>query len=131
MIVIDCSFTMAMVLPDESRPGSMRKVATGRLLAPALWPLEVANALRNVVRRGRLAEPDVANLCNRLDAYEIEVQGSGDASVRQRYLASLTHDLTAYDAAYLELALHRRCPLATLDERLAQAAARAGVAVLD
>ena len=32
------------------------------------------------------------------------------------------HVLTAYDAAYLALALAERLPLATLDKRLAQAA---------
>jgi predicted nucleic acid-binding protein len=131
MIVVDCSYTMAMVMPDERRPRSTKRAASGRLIAPALWPMEVANALRNVVRRGRLGEPEVAHVCNRLDAYEIEVHGAGDGSVRQRYLAALTHDLTAYDAAYLELALQRRCALATLDEHLAEAAERAGVAVLD
>ena len=43
-------------------------------------------------------------------------------AVRQRYLAAMSHGLTAYDAAYLELALQRRCQLATLDSRLAEAA---------
>ena len=131
MIVVDCSYTMAMVMPDETRPRNLERALEGRLLAPMLWPFEVANVLRNVVRRGRLAEPDVSALCARLEAYEIEVQGGGDAGVRQRYGSAQTHGLTAYDAAYLELALQRRCQLATLDSRLAEAALRAGVAVLD
>jgi predicted nucleic acid-binding protein len=131
MIVVDCSYTMAMVMPDETRPHSMPRALEGRLLAPALWPFEVANALRNLVRRGRLIEPDVPTLCARLEAYEIEVQGGGDGGVRQRYGVAHTHGLTAYDAAYLDLALQRRCLLATLDARLAEAALRAGVAVLD
>lgn len=131
MIVVDCSYTMAMVMPDETRPASLSRALEGRLLAPALWPFEVANALRNVVRRGRLTGPDVPALCQRLEVYEIEVQAGSEGGVRQRYLASQTHELTAYDAAYLDLALQRRCALATLDARLAEAAARAGVAVLD
>lgn len=131
MIVVDCSYTMAMVMPDETRPASLARALEGRLLAPALWPFEVANALRNVVRRGRLTGPDVPALCQRLEVYEIEVQAGSEGGVRQRYLAAQTHELTAYDAAYLDLALQRRCALATLDARLAQAAARAGVAVLD
>ncbi len=131
MIVVDCSYTMAMVMPDETRPQSLPRALEGRLLAPTLWPFEVANALRNVVRRGRLMEPDVPTVCARLEAYEIEVQAGNDAGVRQCYGSANTHGLTAYDAAYLELAMQRRCQLATLDARLAQAALRAGVAVLD
>lgn len=130
MIVVDCSYTMAMVMPDESRPQSMERALEGRMLAPSLWSLEVANTLRNVVRRGRLTEPDVPGVCARLEAYEIEIQAGHDGGVRQRYAMAQAHGLTTYDAAYLELALQRRCQLATLDTRLAQAAARAGVAVL-
>ena len=54
MIVIDCSYTMALVMPDEQQPASLTRTLESRLVAPGLWPLEVANALRNVVRRGRL-----------------------------------------------------------------------------
>ena len=43
--------------------------------------------------------------------------------------AALAHDLTPYDALYLELALQRRCALATCDADLAAAAQRAGVVV--
>ena len=131
MIVVDCSYTMAMVMPDETRPRSIGRAIEGRMLAPGLRPFEIANSLRTVVRRGRLTEPDATAVCQRLEVYQIEVLSGSDASVYQRYLAAQTHDLTAYDAAYLDLALQRRCPLATLDERLAQAAARAGVPVLD
>ena len=38
------------------------------------------------------------------------------------------HGLTAYDACYLELALRRRLPLATLDADLLAAMQRCGVA---
>ncbi len=38
--------------------------------------------------------------------------------------------MTSYDAAYLELALRLGAPLATNDEDLAEAAGKAGVALL-
>lgn len=131
MIVVDCSYTMAMVMPDERLPLSIQQAIEGRLVVPALWPFEVANVLRNVVRRGRLHGTEIAEVCARLDAYGIEVLGSADASVQQRFAAASAHDLTAYDAAYLDLALQRRCALATVDARMAAAAQRAGVAVLN
>ncbi len=131
MIVLDCSYTLAMVMPDEARPSTLWAVMDARLFAPAIWHVEVANALRNGVRRGRLLETDVQAVCAHVEAFEVETSPASDLGVRQRYLAAQAHDLTAYDAAYLELALQRRCALATLDNQLASAARRAGVAVLD
>jgi predicted nucleic acid-binding protein len=38
-----------------------------------------------------------------------------------------THGLTSYDAAYLELAMRRGLPMATLDKELKSAASKVGV----
>lgn len=130
MIVVDCSYALAMVMPDERRPASLDQVATGRLLVPLVWPFEVANAFRSAVRRGRVAEPEMMGVCARIEGLQFELAGAHDSLVRQRYLAAMSHGLTAYDAAYVELALQRRCPLATLDAALARAATHAGVDVL-
>jgi predicted nucleic acid-binding protein len=130
VIVIDCSYTLAMVMPDEPRPSSLDQVATGRLLVPPIWPYEVANAFRSAVRRGRVAEPEIMGVCARIEGLQFELTGSHDTAVRHRYLAAMSHGLTAYDAAYVELALQRRCPLATLDAALASVAVHAGLDVL-
>ena len=130
MIVVDCSYALAMVMPDEKRPASLAQVVAGRLLVPSIWPFEVANAFRSAVRRARFTSEEMLAVCGRLEALQFEMASLHDAAVRQHYLASLSHGLTAYDAAYLELALQRRGPLATLDAALAQAAAQAGVQVI-
>lgn len=130
VIVIDCSYTLGMVMPDEPRPASLDQVATGRLLVPPIWPYEVANAFRSAVRRGRVTEPEIVGVCARIEGLQFELAGAHDSSVRQRYLAAMSHGLTSYDAAYVELALQRRCPLATLDTALARVAVHAGVDVL-
>ena len=130
MIVLDCSYTLAMVMHDEARPKSLERVITSRLLVPLIWPTEVANALRNAVRRRRLQDADVPGVCARIEAYAVET-GPADGGVLLRYTSAHTHDLSAYDAAYLDLALQRRCALATLDEHLAAVARRTGVTVLD
>lgn len=130
MIVLDCSYTMAMVMPDERRPGSLKITEEARLFAPSLWVFEVANALRMAVRRGRLPAEQAAALSMRIEDYGVGID-SADATVHQRYIAAQTHDLTAYDASYLDLALQRRFALATLDERLAGMARRLGLVVHD
>ena len=131
MIVLDCSYTLAMVMPDETRPRRREEVIDARLFAPTIWPVEVANALRNGLRRGRLVEAEVQAVCAQVEAFAVETSATPDVGVRQRYLAAHAHDLTAYDAAYLDLALQRHCALATLDHQLAEAARRVGVPVLD
>ena len=130
MIVVDCSYALAMVMPDEQRPASLAQVASGRLIVPPIWPFEVANAFRSAVRRARFTGEEMLAVCGRIEALQFELASLHDAAVRQHYLASVSHGLTAYDAAYLELALQRRGPLATLDVGLARAAAQAGVEVI-
>lgn len=130
MIVVDCSYTMAMVMPDEHRPSTLATAEAAPLVVPAVWALEVANAFRNAVRRGRIGADRAAALCLRLEGYEVSVDG-GDIAVHRRFVSANTWDLSAYDAAYLELAVQRRCPLATLDDRMAAAAVRVGLTVLN
>ena len=72
---------LALVLGDETRPASHPQAQGARLFVPAIWPLEVANALRNVVRRGRLADEDVPAVCARIEGYAVEVVGGVDAGV--------------------------------------------------
>lgn len=130
MIVVDCSYTLACVMPDEQRPMALDQLITDRLLAPVIWPIEVANGLRNSLRRKRLNEGHLQAICTDIMALEIEVLAPNQQSVTQFLDAALRHDLTSYDASYLELALQHRCTLATLDNGLADAARRAGLQVL-
>lgn len=129
-IVLDTSYALAMMLPDESRPTQMEQLLAARLIVPAIWPLEVANAFRNGLRRRRHDASLWRQVCTELELLEIEVIGSAHNSVRQHVEAALKHGLTPYDASYLELALQRRCPLATLDDALASAARHAGLTVM-
>ncbi len=130
MIVLDCSYALAMVMPDARRPVGMRKAVAGRLFVPSLWTYEMANALRNGMRRGRIDDAQAAAVCAHLESLSIEVIASADANVRQRLVAAQTHELTAYDAAYVELALQQRSALATLDAGLARVAHRVGIALI-
>jgi predicted nucleic acid-binding protein len=98
---------------------------------PALWKLEVANILEMGVRRGRhdagfrdATLVDLALLSIRLDP-ETDRQAWGPT-----VQLGARHRLTLYDAAYLELALRRGLPLATLDRELRSAASAEGVVLL-
>jgi predicted nucleic acid-binding protein len=131
MFVIDASVTMALCFEDEG--GAAAEVVLTRLehetaVAPAHWPLEVANALRSAERRGRLLAVDLPRLRGLLGALPVEVVSVELAAATGDVLETArAFDLSVYDAAYLGLAAFRGLPLATADERLRRACLRAGV----
>jgi len=131
MFVIDASVALAWCFVDEASGDA--DDALGRLeretaLAPAHWPLEVANALRTAERRGRLDATDLPRLRALLAALPVEIAPVELTTAVGGVLeAARTYDLSAYDAAYLDLAAARAIPLATIDGRLRAASARAGV----
>jgi predicted nucleic acid-binding protein len=96
------------------------------------WGLEVANGLLVAERRGRIKAGEAQLIARLLMALPIAV----DPIARSRPLDSVrqigrTHALSAYDAAYLELAVRHGIPLATLDADLRAAAAKEGVELLE
>ena len=134
MFVVDASVTLAWCFDDESGADADRVLA--RLeregaLAPAHWPLEVANALRTAERRGRMDAAELPRIRALLAALPVEITPVELTTATGGVLeASRAYDLTAYDAAYLDLASIRGLPLATVDEGLRDACARAGVEVV-
>ncbi len=131
--VLDCSVTMAWVFPDEATEdtGRLRDALTGgRAFVPALWPIEVANVLLVATRRGRIAETDLSRIWRNLEALPITIDPVSTSRIRGTVLdVASAHGLSVYDAAYLELAIRMRLPLATLDRALADAGRAAGLDV--
>lgn len=128
-IVIDSSYALACVMPDEARPVGMEAVLAQPLLAPFIWPIEVASAARHGVARRRFDAGQARLLCANVANLDVEIAGPWH-NEPQRYLElALTHELTPYDAIYLDLALSRHNALATCDAALAAVARRLGVPV--
>ena len=95
------------------------------------WPTEVANGFLVAERRGRLTVAETVRSLARLSALPIRIVPAASDAVWDRVLdLAREHDLTAYDAAYLELAIRERAALATLDSALRSAAHRAGVPIV-
>jgi predicted nucleic acid-binding protein len=133
-IVLDSSATLAWVYKDEVTErirAVFTLVSEHGAWVPSLWRLEVANILEMGVRRGRHDLGFRNSTLTDLASLPISVDVETD---RQAWGASLVlaerHRLTLYDAAYLELALRRGLPLASLDAELCRAARAEGVVVL-
>ena len=125
-LVIDSSMTLAWYFDDERTAASiavLNQVAEEGAIVPALWRLEVLNGLQVAVRRGRI---DIAYRDASLTDLQSLVIAIDPGTNRHAWSATLRlcdrFGLTPYDAAYLELALRRRLPLATLDSELVRAA---------
>ena len=129
--VLDCSVVMAWVFPDESSEATDRlrdSLVDARAFVPSLWPVEVGSVLLAAAWRGRIGVGEWPVICASLDALPIEIEPVSTSRVWGPALALADrHDLSVYDATYLELALRMRLPLATLDRALAVAARAAGV----
>ena len=131
-IVIDASVTMAWCFEDEATPGAdaaLDLLRESRAFVPTIWSLEIANVLLVAQRRQRVSEAQVTRFVSLLGSLPITIDAE---PVEISMLLSLgrRHSLSAYDAAYLELAERLGTPLATLDIKLADAAKTAGVQVL-
>ena len=129
--VVDASVSAAWLLRDESTPftdAALHATATADVWVPALWLLEMANLLQSAQRRGRIDGDKRAELAAAAAGLRLQVCREPVTMPTLDALAA-EHGLTAYDACYLELALRRRLPLATLDRALLAAMRRSGVAL--
>jgi len=134
VLVLDASRTLAFCLDDERDAEcelTFARVGVDGAVAPAIWPLEVANGLKTAIRRGRIATRDLPRLRALLEGLGVEIDERPASAVFSETLGlALEHDLTTYDAAYLELAIRRGLPLATADERLRAACRTTGVELI-
>lgn len=95
---------------------------------PAIWQLGVTNVLVRAELHGLISDNHTSAFIGNLRQLRLIVDGEARAFDDTLQLARRYH-LSAYDAAYLELALRKRLPLATLDAGLRKAAKRAGVTI--
>lgn len=133
--VLDASVALAWSFRDEQNTYAhwmLRRLEDDPAVVPVVWLLEVANGLLVAERRGRFTAADVAQVCGALADLPIEWSDlTLDQALGPVLDLARAHGLSAYDAAYLELAMREGLPLATQDDALRVAAERAGVPLMD
>ena len=134
--VIDASASAAWVLPDEFSDAAKDLFADacaddGSFRAPQLWTWEMGNLLVMAQRRGRIAANAAEAALHALSLVRMHFDPAPDLH-RQQQIArlALTHDLTYYDATYLELVLRLNGQLASRDRKLLDVAASCGIVCL-
>ena len=105
-----------------------RLVAGDSLVVPALWPLEVANAITFLRRRKKLTPDEARSAIEIIRELPTVIDHEAPAVAFTRLVdLAMKHELTIYDATYIELAARRQLPLASNDTQMKQAAIRSGV----
>lgn len=132
--VLDASVALSWVFPDEKPEYSMRvreRLRTEFAIVPGLWSLELTNIVALSLKKGRITK---AGFDEALALFTSIPVIADEATFRAAWgptlLLAVDYGLTAYDAAYLELAQRRKLPLATLDDDLRKAAKKAKVKLI-
>jgi predicted nucleic acid-binding protein len=130
--VLDGSLSLAWYFKDEANPYADAVAARFpdvQAFVPTIWPLEVANAVLMGERRKRSTEAQASSWLAYLSSLPITIDAETSTRAWSDVLQlARAHQLSAYDAAYLELAVRLGLALATLDKPLKAAAAAIGVA---
>jgi len=116
-LVVGASVALAWALPDESSPYAdavLAVVEQEGLRVPELWAWEIANGLAVAYLRKRITSTDEKAFLAALSHLSIEVEDASPLGVvRDGTAAAMRYGLTAYDAAYVDLASRERLTLAT------------------
>ena|ERR1022692_1311659 len=128
-IVIDASVTLAWLFDENAAAARIEAVLSGAdLVAPWLWRLEVVNVILVKERRNLLTVARGTQLLELLEDWAVEaVSEPVSRSLTGLAAVARPHQLTAYDAVYLDLAVSLGLPLFTRDNNLRDAATRIGV----
>ena len=132
-VVVDASVALAWCFPDESSDYAdavLLALEGLAMLVPAVWGLEIANAVLVGERSKRLRRPEVRRFTTLLESLSPvqDVQPVGEL-VNDVLPLAREYGLSAYDAAYLELSMRHGASLATIDGRLQKAALKAGIEI--
>jgi predicted nucleic acid-binding protein len=132
LFVLDASIVLTWCFPDEEARKAeeiSERIALGdKVAVPAFWRHEVLNALLMGEKRKRLTSELIETFIDDLEQLpaEVDAPAAGTVFHTTRELCR-KHGLTAYDAAYLELAMRSRISLATADDALERAAKAEGI----
>ena len=134
MIVLDASLMVARIL-REPHDGVDQDLFTlldnSQIVVPSHWPIEIANALRTNIRRGRIAQSDVQAIVGFLANFQLTVSAPIQLDeIEALTVFALTQRLTAYDAAYVRMAVEHGARLATVDADMRATAQRLNIPLL-
>ncbi len=132
-IVIDASVALAWCFPDEDSDYADRVLVAlegHAVLVPALWSIEITNALLVAEKRKRVKQVETRRFIDLLSELTVVMDARPVADAVSNILPlGREYAISAYDAAYLDVAIRHAAPLATLDSNLRKAGISAGIEI--
>jgi len=134
--VLDTSIALKWFLEDESDRAYSLAILDGITndvylsVVPWLWFYEIESTILVQVRRRRIVFEKAVDYLKIIDEMAIDIDPPASSSILQLPHLAQAHNLTGYDAAFLELAMRLQLPLATNDQALVRAAANTKVELL-
>ena len=130
----DNSVVMSWCFKDEGNPYAdlvLDRLSGATAVVPSTWPLEVINVSLVAERRKRISVADSVRFITLLSQLPIVVEYEKPEQIIKDLLPlARIHNLSSYDASYLDLAMRKGVPMATLDNRLINAAKAVDVKIL-
>ena len=128
--ILDCSVYMSWCLREETSGVSSRilnSLTKNTIVVPSLWLYEVANTLAVSVRRKKLTTAEAQMLVNDIPLLSISFDAPMVENVSRVFQVANEYKLSAYDAAYVELALRLNIPIASLDKDIIRVSKKTGI----
>ncbi len=133
--VVDNSVVMGWCFENKGNryaEAVLESLETGEALVPAIWPLEVGNVLLVAERKKRLSEASVVRFLALLNSLPITIeQETPERMLKEIVSLARAHELSTFDASYLDLAMRLGLPIATQDSSLTRAAKKCRVPAFD
>lgn len=111
-IVADTNTFLAVALEEPEKRQIVRLTVGHELVAPAVLPFEIGNALSAMCKRGAVSPEDVLAVREAAQAIPVELR---EPNLSAALRLAVQFEIYAYDAYFLECALNWRLPLLTLD----------------
>lgn len=132
--VVDNSIVMTWFFQDQANPYAdsiLDRLTEATAFVPSIWPLEVVNVLLSAERKKYIGQADSIRFISLLLQLPIVVDYESPQKLMQDLIGlGRAHRLSSYDASYLDLAMRKGLPLATLDIDLQTAAKKVNVPLL-
>ena len=127
-IISDTNIFLAVILEEPEKDNIIQLTAQSNVVSPEILPYEIGNALTAMVKRKQLTREEALAVFEASKSIRVRLL---TVDIEKALRIALDHNIYAYDACFLQCALHLSCPLLTLDKRMKVVAHALDIQVLE
>lgn len=130
--ILDCSVYISWCLQEggiEKSSKILEAITKNEISVPSLWIYEVTNTLNVAVKRKRITIAEAHQLIKDIQLLPIELDKPTNDNMLNMFNIANEHNLSAYDASYIELALRTNLPITSFDKDVVKVAKKFGIKI--